>query len=71
MTKLLERAFSEVSKLPEQNQDAIAEAVLAEVVFAQRWRKLFSSSQNFLAGLAEETLVEHHAGKTQQLECVE
>ena len=69
MTKLLERPFLEVSKLPEQ--DAIAEAVLAETFSERRWSELFSSSQNFLAELAEEVLVEHRAGKTQQFECVE
>jgi len=30
---------------------------------------LFSESQDFLAELAEESLAEHHAGKTQSIKC--
>ena len=37
MTKQLEKAFSEVSKLPAKDQDAIAEIVLAELASEQRW----------------------------------
>ncbi len=69
MTKLLEKAFAKVSKLPEQDQDAIAEIVLAEIASEQRWSNLFSNSQDLLAELAEEALAEHKAGKTQLLEC--
>lgn len=69
MTKLLEKAFSEASKLPEQEQNAIAEIMLAELASEQRWNDLFASSQDLLAELAEEALVEHRAGKTQVIEC--
>ncbi len=69
MTKLLEKAFSKVSKLPEQDQDVIAEIVLAELASEQRWNELFSNSQDLLEELAEEALAEHRAGKTQYIEC--
>ncbi len=69
MTKLLEKAFFEASKLPEKDQDAIAELVLAELASEERWHDLFSRSQDLLAELAEEALAEHRAGKTQPIEC--
>lgn len=69
MTKLLEKAFLEVSKLPEQDQNTIAEVVLAEIASEKRWNELFSSSQGLLTELAEEALAEHRAGETQLLEC--
>lgn len=69
MTKQLEKAFSEVSKLPAKDQDAIAEIVLAELASEQRWNSLFAKSQDLLAELANEALVEHRAGKTQPIQC--
>ena len=56
MTKLLEKAFLEASKLPEQDQNTIAEIVLAEIASEQRWNELFFSSQDLLTDLAEEAL---------------
>lgn len=72
MTKLLEQAFSKVSKLSEQDQDAIAEIVLAELASEERWDELFASSQDLLSELAEEALAEHAAGKTKLIgNCVD
>jgi TRAP-type C4-dicarboxylate transport system substrate-binding protein len=65
MTKQLEKAFSEVSKLPAKDQDAIAEIVLAELASEQRWNDLFTNSQDLLAKLASEALAEQRASKTQ------
>lgn len=67
MTQLLEKAFAKASELPEQDQDAIAEIVLAELASEERWNDLFASSQDLLAELAEEALAEHRAGKTQSI----
>ncbi|MEZ4630435.1 MAG: hypothetical protein R2880_06975 [Deinococcales bacterium] len=69
MTQLLEKAFSEVSKLSEQAQDSIAEIVLAELASEQRWNELFAKSQDILAELAEEALAEYYAGQTELLNC--
>ncbi len=69
MTKLLEKAFSEASKLSEQDQDAIAGVVLAELASEERWNELFANSQDMLAELAGEALAEHKAGKTKVLDC--
>lgn len=67
MTKLLEKAFAEASKLPEREQDALAEWLPDELASERRWTEAFAGSENELARLADETLVEHHEGRTLQL----
>jgi hypothetical protein len=67
MTQLLEKALTEVAKLPPAEQDAIAAILLDELASEQRWNELFSRSQDVLAKLAEEALAEHRAGKTKSL----
>ena len=64
MTQLLERAFTEASKLPEPEQDAVASFLLAELESEQRWAHSFASSQEQLAQLADEALREFAAGQT-------
>jgi len=68
MTKLLEKAFSEASKLPESDQDALARLLLDELASEQRWSSLFAGSQDLLARLADEALAEHHRGETEELD---
>ena len=68
MTKLLEQAIAEVSKLPEQEQDTLAALILDEIASDRRWEKSFVDSQDVLAQLAEEALNEHRAGRTQPLD---
>lgn len=68
MTKLLEKAVVAVSKLPEKDQDAIAAFVLDELASEERWAKAFAGSQDALATLANEALVEYRDGKTKPLE---
>jgi len=60
----LPRAFDEAAKLPEQEQNAFANWILAELASEQRWTKAFEASQDQLSQLAEEALAEHRAGKT-------
>jgi hypothetical protein len=67
MTKALERAFREASKLPETEQDALAEAIRNEVLGDDEWDQSFSTSTETLEGLADEAIVEHRAGRTQPL----
>jgi len=64
MTQLLEKAISKASKLPEQEQDALAVIVLAEIESEERWTETFAKSQDLLAELAGEARAEHAAGKT-------
>ena len=64
MTQLLERAFTEASKLPAPEQDAMASLLLAELESEQRWARSFASSQDELAQFAAEALRELAAGET-------
>jgi hypothetical protein len=67
MTKALERAFREASKLPETEQDALAEAIRNEVLGDDEWERSFSTSARALEELADEAIAEHRAGRTQPL----
>jgi hypothetical protein len=67
MTKLLEKALQEVAKLPASEQDAVAAILLEELASEQRWAESFAKSQDKLAKLAEEALVEYKAGRTKPL----
>ena len=68
MTKALERAFREVSKLSDEEQDALAESILAEILGDDEWERSFSESADVLEKLADEALEERRAGKTKPLE---
>ena len=68
MTKLLEEAFAEASKLPEQEQDALAAVILDELASERRWDQAFANSADLLAQLADQALAEHRAGKTHVLD---
>jgi len=65
MTKALEQAFREASKLPEQEQNALAEAIRNEVMGDQDWERSFAASPDALEKLADEAIAEHRAGRTQ------
>jgi hypothetical protein len=67
VTKLLERAFEEASKLPEVEQNALAKWVMEELEAETKWRKAFAASEDVLDKLADEALAEHKAGKTKPL----
>lgn len=60
MTKLLEQAFDEASKLPPQEQDAIAAWLLKELESERRWSEAFAQSQGTLSQLAAEAIAETH-----------
>jgi len=68
MTKRLEKAFEEASKLPEEEQDALARILLEELASERRWDDLFAGSGDLLSELAEEALEEHRAGRTEELD---
>jgi len=68
MTKLLQRAFDEVSKLPEGEQDALGRILLEELASERRWEDLFAGSEGLLAELADQALAEHHAGRTEKVD---
>jgi hypothetical protein len=67
MTRLLERAFKEASKLPEVEQNALAKWVMEELEAEGRWEKTFAGSEDILDKLADEALAAHKEGKTRPL----
>lgn len=68
MTRLLEEAFEEAARLPDAEQDALAQAVLAKLASERRWDQLFAGSTDVLSELADEALAEHRAGRTKLLD---
>jgi hypothetical protein len=67
MTKLLEKALREASKLPAREQNAFAKIMLEELTSERKWTRQFAKSQHKLATLADEALLEHAQGKTMPL----
>ncbi|MEK6324196.1 MAG: hypothetical protein AABN33_21365 [Acidobacteriota bacterium] len=68
MTKLLQKAFEEASRLPEADQDSFAETLLSDLASEERWSEAFAKSQDKLAALAKEALIEFKQGKTKLIE---
>ena len=68
MTELLEKAFTEASKPPMQEQDAFAAWILEELASERRWEEAFIASGDILDQLADESLAEHRVGRTQVLD---
>ena len=68
MTKLLQKAFEEASKLPEDDQDTPGRILLEELASERRWEELFAGSHDLLAELADQALTEHRAGRTERLD---
>ncbi len=62
MTDLLKKAFDAASRLPESEQDAVAEWLLAELASEEKWEARFAESQDALSLLAQEALDEHRRG---------
>jgi hypothetical protein len=68
MTKLLEKAFVEASKLPDIEQNALAKWLLLELEAERKWEELFVASEDILERLADEALEAHRQGKTTPLD---
>jgi len=64
MTKLLEKAFSRASKLPDSSQDAIAAIILEELEDEKKWETSFANSQESLSTLATKVRNEIKDGET-------
>ena len=52
MTKLLDRAIQEVARLPETDQDRIAQLIIEELQAEAAWDERFQRSQDKLSELA-------------------
>ena len=68
MTKALEEAFREASRLSESEQDALAAAIQAEIEAEEEWKLLLSKSPDALSELADEAISEYRAGRTEPLD---
>ena len=68
MTKLLEKALEKIFILPQQEQDAIASQILAELEGEGAWATRFARQEDTLRRLADEALAEHRRGETHPLD---
>ena len=68
MTDLLKKAFDAASQLPDKEQDAVAEWLLAELASEERWEERFAETQNAMSILAREAMDEDQRGETDDLE---
>jgi hypothetical protein len=68
MGRLLEKAISEASKLPEPDQEAIGAWLLAEMESERRWGELFGRPGSTLERMADDALEEHGRGLTTPLD---
>jgi hypothetical protein len=68
MGKVLQQALSELTKLPEAEQDAVGAWILAELESERRWDELFARSPDLLSEMAAEAIREDEAGLTEPLD---
>lgn len=68
MGRLLQKVIAETAQLPEEEQEAFAAFMLAELESERRWDDLFARSQDLLAKMAEEARQEYRAGLTEPLD---
>lgn len=68
MTQSLEKAILEIKKLPDEEQDAIAAVIMAELKSERQWDNAFENSRAELDQLAEEALKEYSDNKTEPLD---
>jgi len=68
MNGLLERVISELGKLSPENQEMMAQFILAELEDEKRWESSFASSQDQLARLAEKVQQDIDSGRVKPLD---
>jgi hypothetical protein len=64
VTKLLEKAIAELSKLPPEIQDEYAQKVLEDIAEEEAFDAKIAATAHQLAGMARKALQEHREGKT-------
>ncbi len=67
MTEMLKKAFDAASQLPDKEQDAVAEWLLAELASEESWEERFAENQNVLSVLAREAMDENRRDETKDL----
>ena len=68
MTELVEKAFNALAKLPEDQQEAFAEWILAELEDEAHWDRQFAASLDQLEQLGEQALAQYRAGLAEELD---
>ena len=68
MTQLLEKAFAAAARLPAEDQDALARALLSDLASERAIDERLSATPDALARLADEALAEHRSGRTEPLD---
>jgi hypothetical protein len=68
MTELLKEAVARLLALPDEDQNAIAARIIAEIEDELRWQKCFAERPDVLKQLAEEALEEFRRGETKDLD---
>jgi hypothetical protein len=68
MVDSLERAFTEASKLPVEEQNWLAEFILEEIAEERGWEELIARSGPALDKLISEAIAEDDAGETLPLD---
>lgn len=59
MTNLLEKAIKKAGKLPEKEQNIIAEIILEEIEDEKKWEGKFKNTQRKISKLADEAIKEY------------
>ena len=68
MTRLLEKAFKDASRLPDIEQNVLAKWLLEELEAERKWDRAFAGSEDILGQLADEAIEAHRQGKTTPLD---
>lgn len=68
MTKLLEKAFTEASKLSPAEQDLLASRLLTELTAEDEFDRAIAESGDKLSQLAAGALEEYESGLTEELD---
>ena len=67
MTQLLEEAIAKLQQLPPEEQDAMAQVIMAELDDEQQWDEAFALAQDKLAELAAKVRLDVQTGKVRSL----
>jgi hypothetical protein len=65
--QLLQKAFAEASKLPQDEQDLLATRLLAELLEDDGFDRAITDSADKLVPLAREAIADYRSGKTEEL----
>lgn len=68
MTEKLKKAFDRAIRLPDDEQDVLADMILLEIEDESRWDATFKSSHHVMERLADEAAKEDDQGLTEELD---